>query len=72
MKKILKSNDPNKCINPFCDLPRKSRGLCIGCYQTINRLIRKGILTDAQAVAGGKFLPGERNRNSPKLQWLYK
>lgn len=52
-----------KCIN--CELPlagrgNPRRGLDTGCYNAVKRIVEKGTMTDAQAIAAGLWLEKEK------------
>lgn len=59
---MTKANDQRvnvrgRCLNPLCSSFRFSRGLCSACYQSANRLIKRGVLTWKDLERKGKSLP---------------
>lgn len=65
-----------KCLNPACDRPAKTRGLCVGCYDVARGAIKSGHTTWDDLVAKGRALgPASRrfHANSKRAKaaaWL--
>ena len=58
-----------KCLNPNCERPAKSRGLCAACYVRANEVVKEGLTTWKKLEAAGKILPAQRQKTSARL-WL--
>ena len=67
------AHDPNmnsqKCLNPNCEKPAHSRGLCAACYVRANEVVRAGLTTWKKLEAAKRVLPSQRQKPSTK-QWL--
>ena len=61
-----------KCLNPQCDRARRSRGLCVNCYQAALRLVRIGRTTWASLEKSGKVEAPQSNSKAagPIAAWL--
>lgn len=54
-----------KCLNPKCGRPEKSRGLCQKCYQTARHLVRVN-RTSWRALADA----GKCKHRNETMDWL--
>jgi hypothetical protein len=56
-----------ECINPLCNKPQHSRGLCMGCYRTATRLIEEERVTEKELIDAGKIW---EPRATAKSKWF--
>lgn len=69
MKKSETATSNPKCLNPDCEKPAETRGLCGSDYGMLLQLIKEEKLSWEQAEAKGKCLPKQK-RTSRKMEWF--
>lgn len=71
--KAIKLKQHIPCLNPACDKPAHSRGLCKGCYGILAKRVRQKKTTWDKLVSAGRATKaGTRGLHDPRVQWLRK
>ncbi len=56
-----------KCLNPTCNRPPYSRGLCDACYQAALRVVARGLTTWEKLIKAGKCKEANHRKTA---NWL--
>ena len=63
-------NENEICLIPNCGKRAKTRGLCMTCYGSVHRLIKRNITTFQEMVEVNLLLPRQETRISKLYQSL--
>lgn len=59
-----------KCLQEGCGKAQTHRGLCLSCYRSASRLVRRGKITWEELEAAGQALPAENGPTTNLLRNL--